>query len=572
MYVGRNFETKDEFKIVLFIHAINQVFRFRFVRYKKCYLVAQCVDKLCDWRVYAHQIGDSEEYEVRKVKLEHICDVETRGQFTKHATSKVMSALLRSKYVNVLGGPRARDLPEVVLGEHNVTASYWKCWKARELAVASAQGTEESSYLLLPLYLHLLQVANPGTVYHLLIEDDEVGEERFKFAFVALGASIQGLKYIRRVVVINRTHLHGKYNGCLLTASGQDANFQVFPIAFAIVDSENHDSWTWFMEKLKDIVHDGTDLTIISDRHQSIYHAKSLVYPRAHHGCCLVHLKCNIRSLYSRTVGLVWKAGEAFRVKDFNKWYGRIKKRKPQCWKYLQKIGVAHWPRAHFKGERYNLLTNNIAESLNHALLPARDSPIVALIEFFRKMLSRWFESRRKKVTNCRGYISVEVEKFLKKQLKESIGVQVRLASAWDCEITAKDGQKFHVSLEKRTCTCRAFQLLQIPCSHAMAAAKARGLEYQSLVGHMHKKDTWRPTFDGVILPLQDPSEVNVPECIMIRYILPPETKRPPGRPPKTRIPSTGEFEKSKTSSKQNRCGRCNGLGHNRVRCSVPLR
>ncbi|XP_010424043.1 PREDICTED: uncharacterized protein LOC104709074 [Camelina sativa] len=367
MYVGRTFKTKDEFKIAMYIHAINQVFRFRFVRYNKCYLVAQCVDKLCDWRVYAHQIGDTEEYEVRKVKLEHVCDVETRGQFTKHATSKVTSALLRLKYVNVLAGPRARDLPEVMLGEHNVTTSYWKYWKARELAT----------------------------------EDDEVGEDRFKFAFVALGASIQGLKYIRRVVVIDGTHLHRKYGGCLLTASGQDANFQIFPIDFAIVDSENHNSWTWFMEKLKDIVQDGTDLTIISDHHQSIYHAKSLVYPRAHHVCCLLHLKRNVRSSYAGMVGLVWKAGETFRVKDFNKWYGRIKKRKPQCWDYLQKIGIAHWMRAHFKGECYNLLTSNIAESLNHALLPARDSPIVAFIEFFRKMLSRWFESRRKKMANC---------------------------------------------------------------------------------------------------------------------------------------------------------------------------
>jgi len=111
LFKGRVFETKDEFKVALSIYAINQIFRFRFVRYAKCYLVAQCVDKKCDWRVYAHKIGDSDEYEVRKVKLQHVCDVETRGQFTVHATSKIIAALLRSKYVNVTTGPRARDLP-----------------------------------------------------------------------------------------------------------------------------------------------------------------------------------------------------------------------------------------------------------------------------------------------------------------------------------------------------------------------------------------------------------------------------------------------------------------------------
>jgi len=125
------------------------------------------------------------------------------------------------------------------------------------------------------------------------------------------------MKFIQRVVVVDGTHLQGKYHGCLLTASEHDANFQVFPIAFAIVDNENHNSWTWFMEKLRDIVPDGSDLIIISDRHQSIYHAKSLVYTQAHHVCCLVHLRRNVRSLYKGMSGLVWKAGEMFRVKDF---------------------------------------------------------------------------------------------------------------------------------------------------------------------------------------------------------------------------------------------------------------
>jgi len=59
--------------------------------------------------------------------------------------------------------------------------------------------------------------------------------------------------------------------------------------------------------------------------------------------------------------GLVWKAGEMFRVNDFKKAYARIKRRKPECWEYLEVIGVEHWTRAHFKGERYNLMSSNIA-------------------------------------------------------------------------------------------------------------------------------------------------------------------------------------------------------------------
>jgi len=70
MYVGRTFVTREDFRMALSIYAINRVFKFKFTRYRKEYLVAECDDKRsCDWRVFAHKIGGSEEYEVRKAKV-----------------------------------------------------------------------------------------------------------------------------------------------------------------------------------------------------------------------------------------------------------------------------------------------------------------------------------------------------------------------------------------------------------------------------------------------------------------------------------------------------------------------
>lgn len=72
---------------------------------------------------------------------------------------------------------------------------------------------------------------------------------------------------MRKVVIIDGTHLKGKYSGRLLTASAQDGNFQIFPIGFGIVDSENDQSWTWFFSKLQTVVPDSYDLVLVSDRH-----------------------------------------------------------------------------------------------------------------------------------------------------------------------------------------------------------------------------------------------------------------------------------------------------------------
>ena len=76
---------------------------------------------------------------------------------------------------------------------------------------------------------------------------------------------------MRKVILIDGTHLRGRYGGCLIAANAQDANFQVFPISFGIVNSENDDAWTWFMERLTDAILDDPNLVFLSERHLSIY-------------------------------------------------------------------------------------------------------------------------------------------------------------------------------------------------------------------------------------------------------------------------------------------------------------
>lgn len=157
--------------------------------------------------------------------------------------------------------------------------------------------------------------------------------------------------------MIDGTHLYGKYKGCLLTASCQDANFQVFPIGFAVVDSQNDESWKWFMHKLSNIIVDGTDLTIVSDRHGSIYKAIAEVYPKVCHGAYLVHLRRNVKNKFKKRgrdflASLVWQASEMFMIKDFKRCYEHIKRRDKRCWVFLEEVGVEHWTKAYCPGQR----------------------------------------------------------------------------------------------------------------------------------------------------------------------------------------------------------------------------
>lgn len=76
---------------------------------------------------------------------------------------------------------------------------------------------------------------------------------------------------MRKVVIVDGTHLRGKFAGSLLTASSQDGNYQVFPLAVAVVDGENDKSWEWFFKNLLKFILNAEETVFDSDMHPSSY-------------------------------------------------------------------------------------------------------------------------------------------------------------------------------------------------------------------------------------------------------------------------------------------------------------
>ncbi|CAA7031898.1 unnamed protein product [Microthlaspi erraticum] len=397
----------------------------------------------------------------------------------------------------------------------------------------------------------MLKLANPGTVTDLVTEKDKFGVDRFLYLFLSFGASFRGFRRLRHVIVIDGTHLGGKFMGTLLTASGQDANFQVFPLAYAVFDSENNDSWTWFLEKLEKILADSSSRTIISDRCPSIKVAKAKIYPKAHHAACIVHLARNVTACY-KSKGLakmVISAAFQYRIGGFRKIYNDIRAASPDCARYLHKIGIAHWSRAHFPGDRYNLMTSNAAEQLNKALRGGRNSPILELLKFIQDMMTRWFNARRKKSLKHTGMCTPEVDKVLTANMEACKGSKINMVSSWAVQIVGRFGEKHQVLLRDRKCTCRVFDKLKIPCGHALMAADSLGLPYSSMQGDTFKPTAWVDTYEGIVFPPEEGVDYDFPADLFKVSVMPPNTHRPSGRPKETRIPSTGEVPVSQITS-----------------------
>jgi len=54
----------------------------------------------------------------------------------------------------------------------------------------------------------------------------------------------------RPIIGLDDCFLKGKYKGELLSVVGRDSNDQLLPLAYAVVEVENKETWTWFLELL----------------------------------------------------------------------------------------------------------------------------------------------------------------------------------------------------------------------------------------------------------------------------------------------------------------------------------
>ncbi|XP_060967354.1 uncharacterized protein LOC133035529 [Cannabis sativa] len=113
----------------------------------------------------------------------------------------------------------------------------------------------------------MLKLRNLGTITDFVVEDG-----RFKYCFFSLGPCIWGFRFCRPVVCADGSFLKTRYGGQMLCAVALEGGSHIFPIAFAIIDSENPNSWTYFMRKLKETIGDVENLAFGSDRRQSIVH------------------------------------------------------------------------------------------------------------------------------------------------------------------------------------------------------------------------------------------------------------------------------------------------------------
>ncbi|KAA0053232.1 MuDRA-like transposase [Cucumis melo var. makuwa] len=136
-----------------------------------------------------------------------------------------------------------------------------------------------------------------------------------------------------------------------------------------------------------------------------------------------------------------------------------------------------------------------------------------------------------------------------------------------DCyQFYVKDLDKEEVvNLQTKECTCKEFQVEQLPCSHAIAAVRDRNINVYSLCANYYTNECLLAAYAEVVYPVGNQSDWKTSEDYVHMTVLPPKVVKKVGRLKKKRIPSVGE------APKWHKSGRCKQIGHNRLMCTNPI-
>ena len=214
------------------------------------------------------------------------------------------STLIVSRLIEILKSQPNLKIKSIInIAEQifNYKIKYDKPWRAKQRSWKMIYGSWEEAYEKLPSLLAAMKAANPGMHYEYIPKPNawqEDGMQIFFRAFWCFPQSVESFRHCRPVFSIDGTFLLGKYMGTLLVAIFCDAKNALVPLAFALVEKENKDSWGWFLLLVWiHVVGPGREVCVISDRHQGILSAVQEQLPGyapLHHRWCTWHLAENL--------------------------------------------------------------------------------------------------------------------------------------------------------------------------------------------------------------------------------------------------------------------------------------
>lgn len=564
---GQDFKDVQEFRETLQKYAIAHRFGYRLKKNDANRVSGVCVAEGCAWRIHASWVPSDQVLRIKKMHETHTC----AGESWKSA-HPAKSWLVNTIKDRLKDSPRykPKEIAKGLLQDFGLQLNYSQVWRGIEDAREQLQGSYKEAYNQLSWYCESIEEANPGSLSTLLIGD----ENKFQRLFLSFHATIQGFKNgCRPLIFLDAVSLKSKYHEMLLTATAIDGNDGTFPVAFAIVDVENDDSWRWFLEQLKSAISTSQSITFISDKDKGLMNSVLEVFENSYHGHSIYYLMDNfIRNLKGPFLGEgraslpgnMLAAARAIRPEGFKMFTEQIRRVSSSAYDWIMENEPEYWANALFKGEMFSHITFDVAESYSKWAEEARELTIVQKVEVLRGRIMELINSRQTDSANWTTKLTPSKEE---KVLEENIKARyLKVLFSSDTLFEVHDSLIYVVDLNKLECSCATWKATGLPCRHALAVFNCTGRNPYDYCSKYFTVDCYRTAYTESVNPVSaiinpggreeaasDDDEGQI---------------RPPGniRPP----PPMKKYKRNKTHDIIRRsvcCTKCKGVGHNKATC-----
>ncbi|XP_042012220.1 uncharacterized protein LOC121760647 [Salvia splendens] len=249
-----------------------------------------------------------------------------------------------------------------------------------------------------------------------------------------------------------------------------------------------------------------------------------------------------------------------------------MKKEDIKAWEWLENKPPENWSKSHFRDfSKCDIFLNNHSESFNSYILEARDQPILTMLEVIRMKLVKRMCFKGKVAHKYTGAICPKIIKKLEKYKELSSNCWATEAGARKYSVDVWE-KIYVVDLDARTCSCRQWQLSEIPCQHTIPCILQERKNPEEFVHEYYSLD--KAAYGHVINPLRDIDDYE-PTCYL--PVQPPPGKVMRGRKQQRRRKTIDEqvCKVAKDVTKilgntgqiKGNCSKCGGQGHNIRTC-----
>ncbi|KAK2405578.1 hypothetical protein QL285_054800 [Trifolium repens] len=530
-------------------------------------------ERKCGFYILCSRVGQEHTYSIKTQEkfMTHSC---IRTLHNKTANSKWVSKTVL-KLMQTFAKARLKDIMQHMRTHFSLGITMSTAWKAKQYATEVIEGDSIRQYSLLRAYAdELTRVSKGNTVVIGVERPMPTLPPRFGSFYSYFEGSKKGFIHgCRPFIGVDGCHLKTKYGGQLLIAVGRDPNDQYFPLAFGVVETETTESCRWFLQLLMDDIGKDNRFVFISDQQKGLMNVFEEIFDRVEHRLCLRHLYANFKKKFGGGTLIRDLMMGAAKATYFQAWEAKMNELKAidkKAWDWLMAVDTKTWCKHAFSFySKCDVLMNNLSESFNATILVARDKPILTLCEWIRNYLMNRTSSSAKKLENWPHRIMPMPQRRLEKEVSMTgywqatwvINDQFQIAHEYN-------GQQFIVNLGKKSCSCNFWDLVGIPCRHAVAAICLSGKNPIDFVDDCYSKEKYAKCYGYAISAINGVDMWPKPrDGVPQETLLPPMYKRGPGRPRKLRIRQFDEDGVRRPRRGKKHCTRCGKPGHTVISC-----